>query len=197
MASQQPESEAPATEHGLRRNNRYITGIDIQGRSIVLASPDLRYHDRGGYAITRLYQHEKVPTDISDRRDLKHYLDGEGHGCINGDANSGPFQLVNPLGATFVQGDMGPSSCSVWHRTISVDFVTVVEGELVLLLGNSDQDCTRLYLKQGDSVIQRGTLHKWINPSDEKPARWVATLLGSAPFKAGEKTALPIWIEKE
>ncbi|KAL2801724.1 hypothetical protein BJX63DRAFT_438548 [Aspergillus granulosus] len=197
MASQQTPSTSPVTEHGLRKNTRYITGFDEQGRSIVLASPDLRYHDRGGYAITRLYQHEKIPTNIDDERDLKHYLAVEGYDRTNGDTDSGPFQLVNRLGTNFVQGDMGPSSSSVWHRTISVDFVTIVEGELLLLVGKSDEDCTKLHLKQGDSVIQRGTLHKWVNPSDEKPARWVATLVGSAPFKVGEEIAAPIWIDKE
>ncbi|KAL2802168.1 hypothetical protein BJX63DRAFT_438134 [Aspergillus granulosus] len=196
MAPEQTSSTSPVTEYGLLKSSRYITGFDSQGSSIVLASPNLRYHDRGGYAITRLYQYEKIPTDINDQRDLSAYWALEGYDRIDQDSCSRSFQLVNPLGANFVQGDMGPSSSSVWHRTISVDFVTVVEGELVLLVGKSDEDCTRLHLKQGDSVIQRGTLHKWVNPSDEKPARWVATLLGSAPFKVGEEVAAPIWINK-
>ncbi|KAL2858609.1 hypothetical protein BJY01DRAFT_241939 [Aspergillus pseudoustus] len=196
MASPQTSSTQPLTEHGLRNNTRYITGINPQGRAVVLASPNLRYHDRGGYAITRLYQHEKIPTNINDQEDLKRYLAGEGHDQPDGDTPEVPFQLVHPLGANFVQGDMGPSSSSVWHRTISVDFVTVVEGELILLLGKSDEDCTKVHLKQGDSVIQRGTLHKWVNPSNEKPARWVATLVGSVPFKVGTQIAAPVWIDK-
>jgi hypothetical protein len=152
MASPQTSSTLPLTEHGLRKNTRYITGIDAQGRAIVLASPNLRYHDRGGYAITRLYQHEKIPTDINDQEDFKRYLAGEGYDQSDGDTPAASFQLVNPLGANFVQGDMGPSSSSVWHRTISVDFVTVVEGELILLLGKSDEDCTKVHLKQGVSL---------------------------------------------
>ncbi|KAL4866563.1 hypothetical protein BDV12DRAFT_199043 [Aspergillus spectabilis] len=196
MPAQKTLSASPGIEHGLRKNTRYITGFDAQGNSILLTSPDLKYHDRGGYAITCLYQHDKIPTDIQDNRDLKHYCASEGYDQVDPNSSPRPFQLVAPGGANFVQGDLGPLSYSVWHRTVSVDFVTVVDGELVLMLGESDENCTKLHLKQGDSVIQRGTLHKWLNPSNDKPARFVATLLSSEPFTVGDKPAQPIWIPK-
>lgn len=51
------------------------------------------------------------------------------------------------------------------HRTQTLDYVVVIEGELVLLLEDSE-----VTLKQGDVVVQRGTNHAWENRS-EKVAR--------------------------
>jgi mannose-6-phosphate isomerase-like protein (cupin superfamily) len=44
------------------------------------------------------------------------------------------------------------------HRTRSVDYVVVLEGEIDLLLDDRD-----LRLKAGDVVVQQGTNHAWIN----------------------------------
>ena len=48
------------------------------------------------------------------------------------------------------------------HRTQTLDYVVVIEGELVLLLEKSE-----VTLKQGDVVVQRGTNHAWENRSDK------------------------------
>ena len=50
------------------------------------------------------------------------------------------------------------------HRTETVDYAVVLEGELTLLLDDED-----IVLKAGDVVIQRGTNHAWSNRSG-KPA---------------------------
>jgi len=44
------------------------------------------------------------------------------------------------------------------HRTRSVDYVVVLEGEIDLLLDDRD-----VHLKVGDVVVQQGTNHAWIN----------------------------------
>ncbi len=51
---------------------------------------------------------------------------------------------------------------TVMHRTKTLDYVVVIEGELVLLLDDSE-----LTLSQGDVVVQRGTSHAWENRSDK------------------------------
>ena len=48
------------------------------------------------------------------------------------------------------------------HRTESLDYAVVLEGEITMLL--DDQD---VLLKAGDIVIQRGTNHAWSNRTDE------------------------------
>lgn len=51
------------------------------------------------------------------------------------------------------------------HRTESIDYGIVIEGELTLVLDDSE-----VPLKPGSVVIQRGTNHAWANRSD-KPCR--------------------------
>lgn len=47
------------------------------------------------------------------------------------------------------------------HRTASVDYGIVVEGEITLVLDDSE-----VTLKAGDVVVQRGTDHAWANRGD-------------------------------
>jgi len=51
------------------------------------------------------------------------------------------------------------------HRTETVDYAIVLEGEIVAMLDDSET-----VLKAGDILIQRGTNHAWANRSG-KPAR--------------------------
>jgi Cupin domain len=51
---------------------------------------------------------------------------------------------------------------TVMHRTQTLDYVVMIEGELVLLLEDSE-----VTLKQGDVVVQRGTNHAWENRSEQ------------------------------
>jgi mannose-6-phosphate isomerase-like protein (cupin superfamily) len=48
------------------------------------------------------------------------------------------------------------------HRTESVDYGIVIEGELTLVLDDSE-----VLLKPGSVVVQRGTNHAWANRSDK------------------------------
>jgi mannose-6-phosphate isomerase-like protein (cupin superfamily) len=51
---------------------------------------------------------------------------------------------------------------TVMHRTQTLDYVVVIEGEAVLILDDSE-----VILRQGDVVVQRGTDHAWENRSDK------------------------------
>ncbi len=51
---------------------------------------------------------------------------------------------------------------TVMHRTQTLDYVVMLEGELVLLLDDSE-----VSLQEGDVVVQRGTNHAWENRSDK------------------------------
>jgi len=60
------------------------------------------------------------------------------------------------------------------HRTESVDYGIVIEGEMTLVL-----DCGEVALKPGSVVIQRGTNHAWANRSG-KPCRMLFILIDGA-----------------
>jgi naringenin degradation protein FdeH len=70
------------------------------------------------------------------------------------------------------------------HRTETVDYGIVLEGEIFLLLDDSE-----VSLKAGDLVVQRGTDHAWENRSD-RLARMAFVLVDGA-FSKGLKASLP------
>jgi uncharacterized cupin superfamily protein len=57
------------------------------------------------------------------------------------------------------------------HRTATVDYGIVIEGEMTLILDDSE-----VTLPQGTVVIQRGTNHAWANRSD-RPCRMLFILM--------------------
>ncbi|MFP8777295.1 cupin domain-containing protein [Hydrogenophaga sp. RWCD_12] len=57
------------------------------------------------------------------------------------------------------------------HRTESVDYGIVIEGEMTLVLDDSE-----VLLKPGSVVVQRGTNHAWANRSG-KPCRMLFVLV--------------------
>lgn len=70
------------------------------------------------------------------------------------------------------------------HRTRTLDYVVVIEGEAVLILDDSE-----VFLNKGDVVVQRGTDHAWENRSD-KVAR-LAFFHITAEFSAELLAMLP------
>jgi quercetin dioxygenase-like cupin family protein len=61
----------------------------------------------------------------------------------------------------FPPADAGPSAM---HRTDTVDFLFVLEGEVVL----RHPGCDDITLTAGDFFVQNGALHQWENLSDKK-----------------------------
>ncbi|MDO8596896.1 MAG: cupin domain-containing protein [Sulfuricaulis sp.] len=73
----------------------------------------------------------------------------------------------NENASTFGRGGRHP----LMHRTESVDYVVVLDGEITMILDEVD-----VPLKTGDVVIQRGTNHAWSNRSG-KPCRMLYVLI--------------------
>ena len=73
----------------------------------------------------------------------------------------------NAQASTLGKGGRHP----LMHRTETVDYAVVLEGEITMLLDDSEVD-----LKAGDVVIQRGTNHAWSNRSG-KPVRMLYILM--------------------
>ncbi|CAK96242.1 uncharacterized protein An02g00270 [Aspergillus niger] len=62
------------------------------------------------------------------------------------------------------------------HRSITLDYITVTQGVVTL----STDDGSTVTLRAGDTVVQRGTMHKWGNPSDEW-ARLTSVMVQARP----------------
>lgn len=59
------------------------------------------------------------------------------------------------------------------HRTSTIDYGVVMDGEIFLLV-----DDTEVHLKAGDLIVQRGTNHAWSNRSD-RPCRMAFVTLSA------------------
>ena len=75
--------------------------------------------------------------------------------------------MGNEAASTMGRGGRHP----MMHRTETVDYAVVLEGEIHLLLDDSE-----VKLSAGDVVIQRGTNHAWSNRSG-KPVRMLYVLI--------------------
>lgn len=78
------------------------------------------------------------------------------------------FSQIGDEGASKVKAG---SPHPLMHRTESVDYGVVIEGELTLVLDEGE-----VALKQGCVVVQRGTSHAWANRSG-KPCRMLFVLI--------------------
>lgn len=88
--------------------------------------------------------------------------------------NDRPLQLAPPPGGSIIRVvEMGAGHRSATHRTRTVDYGIVLEGEVFLVMEDSET-----LLHPGDIVIQRGTNHAWENRSD-RPARMVFILVAA------------------
>jgi quercetin dioxygenase-like cupin family protein len=82
--------------------------------------------------------------------------------------------LGNEQAATFGRGGRHP----MMHRTETIDYAIVLEGEIHMVLDQSD-----VHLKAGDVVVQSGTNHAWSNRSN-RPCK-VAFVLIDGSFEPG------------
>ncbi|RVD86279.1 uncharacterized protein DFL_004563 [Arthrobotrys flagrans] len=91
------------------------------------------------------------PTILSNEDDMKRHETYVPHGI---GVKNGVVAVMNK----FLPGAECPG-----HRTETIDFGVMVEGELEVLL----EDGGRKRFGRGDVVVQRGTYHGWRNPSME------------------------------
>jgi mannose-6-phosphate isomerase-like protein (cupin superfamily) len=136
---------------------RVVTGHDESGKSIILSDgPPPQHHSIRGAAVGADF-HEMWSTLQPVPR-------------LNSTEASEPnervFTIMPPSGHLLRILDVYPpqegGKRTVMHRTETLDYVVVIEGELVLVLEDSE-----VLLAQGDVVVQRGTNHAWENRSDK------------------------------
>jgi quercetin dioxygenase-like cupin family protein len=84
-------------------------------------------------------------------------------------------------GTVFRVVEFGPGVSPRNHRTDSIDYAVVISGEIDMQLDDST-----VTLKAGDVLVQRGTIHNWINKTD-KPCVLAFVLIDAKPVEAGGK----------
>ncbi|KAL4767211.1 hypothetical protein BDW60DRAFT_158691 [Aspergillus nidulans var. acristatus] len=150
---------------------RYITGHDASGKAIVQSSNPAEWSpfEHNSMAFTVAYTTSSFPVDLDNDTDIKE------HERI---VASGKLGLVNPGGTVCRVVDFAPKSPPLMHRTQSLDYGIVLEGEIEMQLDSGEK---RL-LKKGDIAVQRGTMHAWHNPSETQWTRMVFVLQECKPL---------------
>jgi hypothetical protein len=182
MSSTRPPNQDQVSPlPGLRR---FITGHDSStGRSILEqeASPIAPWQsfENGQMGFTVIYTTSESPVDVNSDADLARH-----HQVVT----SGTLGLVNPGGNVCRIVDMAPGYITLFHRTQSLDYGVVLEGEVELLLdenydvqtGQSPQDPP--VMRRGDVAVQRETMHGWRNHSQTEWARMLFVLTDARPL---------------
>lgn len=161
MTSSEPQPLPPV--------KRYITTHDSNGNAIWDTSLPLEVNSNrnGGFTVHSSWVNENSPADFNDDKDLKSYKE-----------NLVEKDLFPASGSVLRVVDFWPGFPAIMHRTGSVDYGVVIEGEVDCVLDNGE---ARTF-KRGDIIIQRGTNHGWRNTGKEI-ARVCFTMLPTPPVK--------------
>jgi naringenin degradation protein FdeH len=152
---------------------RVVTGHDRDGKAIVLndgPAPNVRLRS-SGILSTLAWVTDETPADISgaaDRADRDSGVAPPPMGSILRIVDFPPISSVPPLDHASVTREMGlsasagadgaPPRHAFTHRTRSIDYAIVLEGEIDMLLDDSE-----VHLRAGDVLVQQGTNHAWVN----------------------------------
>lgn len=83
-------------------------------------------------------------------------------------------------GTRFAVIDFPPGNKPHMHRTETIDYVIVLEGEIEM-----DMDDSTVKMKAGEIMVQRGTNHAWANRSNVR-ARIAFVLMDAEPIGVGQ-----------
>ncbi|PSN74354.1 hypothetical protein BS50DRAFT_642640 [Corynespora cassiicola Philippines] len=119
------------------------------------------------------YTTKEFPPDLNNDSDIsiyKSYLET-------------PPGIVISGGTVLRFVDMAPDTLSPMHRTVSLDYGIIIEGEVDLVLDSGEVRS----MKRGDTAIQRGTMHAWRNNSKTEWARMAFILQETKPVVVNGK----------
>jgi quercetin dioxygenase-like cupin family protein len=147
---------------------RVVTGHDEGGRAVVAIDDTCRNPTsrRAGHQSCVVWSTGSFPSDNSDTQD------GAQREVASTDPDGTVFRIV----------EYGPGVAPRHHRTESIDYAVVMAGEIDLEL-----DGTSVHLRQGDVLVQRGTIHNWVNRGTA-PCTLAFVLIAAAPVeRAGRR----------
>jgi quercetin dioxygenase-like cupin family protein len=149
---------------------RVVTGHDARNVAKVLidAPATNAKKPNSGVVSTLMWITDKNPADIGTGETIE-------------DLGARIVGTPPPAGGTrFCVIDFPPGNHPHMHRTETIDYVIVIEGEIEM-----DMDSSTVKLKQGDIMVQRGTNHAWANRSSKR-ARVAFVLVDGQPLGIGQ-----------
>jgi quercetin dioxygenase-like cupin family protein len=145
---------------------RVVTGHDSNGKAIVLSDEVVSGPPQmaAGIEALTLWSTQGFPANNDGARDTSGDVPG----------------ITMPGGTVFAMVSFAPGCVEFPHRTSSIDYGVIVAGEIDMAL----QDGERVHLKTGDVVVQRGSMHTWINNGSETSIL-DASIIDATPAQVG------------
>ena len=159
---------------------RVVTGHDDEGKSLVAADEELAPIQPKlfpGFEFHRVWGADSLPgfPDAGTEPKFASYFPPRGGLRFviftlppSGDAERLPTDQIRP--ALSELGELLPGLLdfnepgdSGFHTTPTIDFEVVLHGEVTLEL----EDGVTILLRRGDTVVQNGTRHRWLNLGSE------------------------------
>jgi quercetin dioxygenase-like cupin family protein len=148
---------------------RVVTGHDSANVAKILTDTFVPSQDTGrsDAQVYAVWNTAETPADIAIGEPIE-------------DPGARPHRTPPPLhGTRLTVIDYPPGNSGNMHRTESIDYVIVMQGEI-----DMDMDDSTITLKAGDVMIQRGTNHAWFNRGTET-ARIAFVLVDAEPLGIG------------
>jgi mannose-6-phosphate isomerase-like protein (cupin superfamily) len=179
---------------------RVVVGHDAAGKAFAAFDADVvpKQRSPGGNAVANLWITAESPADVNKSEDRSQAQIG-----VPPPANGTIFRIVDfppasSSGAASHSGHektltamgidpktQGYARHANTHRTKSIDYAIVLDGEIDMLMDDSE-----IHLQAGDVLIQQGTNHAWVNNSD-KPCRIAFVLIDAETPSAWRKNWRP------
>jgi mannose-6-phosphate isomerase-like protein (cupin superfamily) len=147
---------------------RVVTGHDDRGHAKIMIDEQVTnaFSARPGAEFSVIWSNEGLPANNDGFEDPSNRKIGT---TID---NGAVFRVVS----------FGPGVAPRNHRTDSIDYAVVMSGEIDMVL----DDGVTVRLKAGDLLVQRGTVHDWIN-TGSVPCVIAFTLVSAKPVSVNGK----------
>jgi quercetin dioxygenase-like cupin family protein len=147
---------------------RVVTGHDANGRAVVAIDEVCRNIEskRPNHQSCVVWTTDTLPADNSG----------------NDDGAARKVATTTPGGSVFRIIEYSPGVTPRMHRTDSIDYAVVLSGEIDMEL----DDGVVAHLRAGDVLVQRGTIHNWINRGTV-PCVMAFALIAAKPVAVGDK----------
>jgi mannose-6-phosphate isomerase-like protein (cupin superfamily) len=161
---------------------RVVTG-HRNGKGVVLydgPAPNRKLRPASGLVSTLLWATDESPADISgsaDRAEREIGVPPPARGSIFRVVKFPPGRKDVSREAVLEEMGLSQQSNSIhagMHKTRSIDYAVVMEGEIDMLLDDGE-----VHLAAGDVLVQQGTNHAWVNRGT-RPCRIAFVLIDAA-----------------
>jgi quercetin dioxygenase-like cupin family protein len=152
---------------------RIVTGHDDNGKAVVTSDERLLAESRAGrpgLARVEIWSTDRMPVDNSEAAAAaqkngfvtRHNYVGSGQGTV--------IRIT----------EIAPGAPKFMHCTETLDYALLLSGECDLELDSGEV----VHLRAGDVVVQRGTMHAWVN-NGNAPCVFAFVLIDAAPVTVG------------